>query len=111
MPPRKGLAKIVGDLSRGAAMSTSQKDAGTIQALLERLNKQRLPRALELKKRVDAGGKLEDGDIDFLHRVFKDANDVQGVIAKYPEYQTLVAQLISLYSEITRKALENEENS
>jgi hypothetical protein len=111
MPPRKGLAKIVRDLSRGAAMSTSQKDAGTIQALLERLNKQRLPRALELKKRVDAGGKLEDGDIDFLHRVFKDANDAQGVIAKYPEYQTLVAQLISLYSEITRKALENEENS
>ena len=39
-----------------------------------------------------------------------DANDVQGVIAKYPEYQTLVAQLISLYSEITKKALENEEN-
>jgi hypothetical protein len=111
MPPQKGLAKIVRDISRGAAMSTSQKDAGTIQALLERLNKQRLPRALELKKRVDAGGRLEDGDIDFLNRVFEDANDVQGVIAKYPEYQTLVTQLISLYSEITRKALENEEKS
>jgi hypothetical protein len=92
-------------------MSTSQKDAGTIQALLERLNKQRLPRALELKKRVDAGGRLEDGDIDFLHRVFEDANSVQHVIAKHPEYQKLVAQLISLYSEITKKALENEENS
>ena len=92
-------------------MSASQKDAGTIQALLERLNKHRLPRALELKKRVDAGGRLEDGDIDFLHRVFEDANHAQGVIAKYPEYQKLVAQLISLYSEITKKALENEENS
>jgi hypothetical protein len=92
-------------------MSTSQKDAGTIQALLERLNKQRLPRALELKKRVDAGGRLEDGDIDFLHRVFEDANHAQGVIAKYPEYHKLVAQLISLYSEITNKALENEKNA
>jgi len=79
--------------------------------LLERLNKQRLPRALELKKRVDAGGKLEEGDIDFLHRVFEDANHVQGVIAKHPEYEKLVAQLISLYSEITKKALENEQNS
>ena len=92
-------------------MSGSQKDAGTIQALLERLNKQRLPRALELKKRVDAGGKLEEGDIAFLHRVFEDANHVQGVIAKHPEYEKLVAQLISLYSEITKKALENEQNS
>jgi len=111
MPPPERLAKIVRDLSRGAAMSTSQKDAGTIQALLERLNKQRLPRALELKKRVDAGGRLEDGDIDFLHRVFEDANHAQGVIAKYPEYHKLVAQLISLYSEITNKALENEKNA
>ena len=92
-------------------MSTSQKDAGTIQALLERLNNYRLPRALELKKRVEAGGRLEDGDIDFLHRVFEDANHAQGVIAKYPEYRKLVAQLISLYSEITKKALENEEKS
>jgi hypothetical protein len=111
MPPPERLAKIVRDLSRGAAMSTSQKDAGTIQALLERLNKQRLPRALELKKRVDAGARLEDGDIDFLHRVFEDANEVKPLIAKYPEYQQLVAQLISLYSEITKKALENEEKS
>jgi hypothetical protein len=64
--------------------------------MLGRLNGQRLPPALELKKRVDAGGKLEDGDIAFLHRVFEDANDVRGVIAKYPEYEKLVAQLISL---------------
>ncbi len=92
-------------------MSTSQKDAGTIQAMLERLNKQRLPRALELKGRVDKGGRLEENDIEFLHRVFEDANQAQSLIAKYPEYQSLVTQLISLYSEITRKALENEEKS
>ena len=89
-------------------MTPSQKDAGTIQALLDRLRKQRLPRALELKKRVDAGARLEDGDIDFLHRVFEDANHVRGLVARHPEYEKLVAQLISLYSEITKKALENE---
>ena len=92
-------------------MTTSQKDAGTIQALLDRLHKQRLPRALELKKRVDAGARLEDGDIDFLHRVFEDANHVRGFVARHPEHEKLVARLISLYSEITSKALENEEKS
>ena len=44
----------------------SKDDAGTIQVLLERLEKWRLPRALELKARVDAGQRLNDNDIQFL---------------------------------------------
>jgi hypothetical protein len=31
----------------------SQDDMGTMQALLERFTKERLPRALEIKERVD----------------------------------------------------------
>jgi hypothetical protein len=92
-------------------MSASQKDAGTIQVMLKRLNDQRLPRALELKNKVDRGERLEDSDIDFLGRVFEDANQAQAYAARHPEYQALVTQLISLYSEITRKALENEQKS
>ena len=92
-------------------MSASQKDAGTIQAMLQRLNNQRLPRALELKVRVDRGEKLEEGDIDFLQSVFADANQAQAYADKYPEYRPLVTRLIALYSEITGKALENEQKS
>jgi hypothetical protein len=92
-------------------MSASQKDAGTIQAMLQRLNNQRLPRALELKARVDRGEKLLDGDIDFLQAVFADASQAQAYAEKYPEYGALVTRLISLYSEITSKALENERGS
>lgn len=86
-----------------------EKDAGTIQVLLDRLNSERLPRALDLKKKVDAGQPLEDHDLDFLSNVFEDANNAQRLIARNPDYQALVARLISLYSEITKKALENEQ--
>jgi len=92
-------------------MSASQKDAGTIQAMLQRLNNQRLPRALELKARVDGGGKLEEGDVDFLQAVFADANQAQVYAEKYPEYRPLVTKLILLYSEITSRALENEQGA
>ena len=90
-------------------MNDSAKDTGVIMALLQRLEQQRLPAILAIKKRVDQGERLEDHDIDFLKQMFADANKIKPMIDKHPEYQDLVVQLISLYNEITTKALENEE--
>ena len=89
-------------------IDTPDKDAGTIQAMLQRLNDFRIPRALDLKKKVDRGEKLDNYDIEFLEQVLGDATNAQTLIAKHPELQPLVSKLTSLYSEITTKGLENE---
>jgi hypothetical protein len=69
-------------------------DSGTIQALLERLNTQRLPRALRMRDKVDRGETLDDYDLKFLNQVFD-----------------LVNKLIDLYHHITSKALENAQKA
>ncbi|HKE44097.1 MAG TPA: hypothetical protein VKB41_06125 [Steroidobacteraceae bacterium] len=90
-------------------MAKPTKDTGIIQVLLERLNNERLPRALDLKKKVDGGERLADHDLEFLNKVFEDTGNAQRLAAQHPEFQPLLAKLTSLYSEITRKGLENEQ--
>ena len=84
------------------------KDAGVLAVIVERMEQQRLPRALDLKAKVDEGGVLDDLDIEFLELVFTDSNELKPLLARHPEYQDLAARMMSLYREITTKALENE---
>jgi hypothetical protein len=92
-------------------MKTSAEDTGVILALVERFNQQRLPRAMELKKRVDKGECLKDQDIAFLEEVLKDANHIMPLVDKHPEWQKTASRAISLYKEITEKALANEKQA
>ena len=90
-------------------MSNSwSEDAGTIQVLLARLNSERLPRALDLKSKVDRGERLDESDVQFLQTVLEDASGVQHLAAKHAGFQSLVGSLNSLYCEIIARALENE---
>jgi hypothetical protein len=88
---------------------TTIKEAGTIQVMLQRLNEFRLPQALDLKRKVDRGEKLSGDDLTFLKTVLSDTTNAQGLISKHPELQPLVGKLMTLYSEITSKGLENEQ--
>jgi hypothetical protein len=92
-------------------MTETSKDAGVIQALVERLEKLRLPTALALKEKVDKGEPLNQFDIAFLDEVFEDATRIKPLLDQHPEWQELAARMMHLYHEITVKALQNEKGS
>ena len=89
-------------------MNSSNIELGVATALLERLEKQRIPQALAIKEKVDRGELLEDFDIEFLKDILADAQNNMPQVQKHPEYQQLTAQLAHLYHEITEKALANQ---
>jgi hypothetical protein len=92
-------------------MTDTSQDAGVIQTLVERLSNQRLPRALDLKAKVDAGDTLSDFDLRFLEDVFADAQHIRPLVERHPEYQELAARMIRLYKEILDKAMANEKKA
>jgi len=92
-------------------MTSAENEQGILAVLVERLEKQRLPRVLDIKARVDKGETLTDPDIGFLAEVMEDAMKVKPLIDNHPEYQELARKVTGLYKEVTDKALANQEQA
>ena len=92
-------------------MSNEVSDTGLIEVLLERLEKQRLPRLLDIEIKVDAGEPLLDEDLVFLENAITDGRKAMPLIDRHPEYHHLAVQVVELYKKITEKALQIEKSS
>ncbi len=92
-------------------MNETNKDQGTIMALLERFNTQRLPLAQSLKKKVDSGELLNETEHQQLFRVEEDLNKVRALIERNPEYKDICAKILHLWTEIIQKEIENQKNA
>jgi len=89
-------------------MEQSDKDTGTLAALMLYLEEVRLPRALRILERVNGGGRLSERDIRFLKRVYRDSRINEPLVKRHPEYNGLISRCFILYTEIINKGLENE---
>jgi len=89
--------------------NVSIKDLGIMQMLLERLNAQILPRALDLKAKVDRGECLDDQDLALLEVLLEDATRNTRLAKDHPELHLLCGRMARLYKEITCKALATQE--
>lgn len=91
-------------------MTEPSDEDGVILALIDRFEKQRLPRLKALKEQVDSGELLSAGDVEFLETVMHDAQQSKHLIDRHPEWHSFCSYVIHLYETITEKALDNEKS-
>jgi hypothetical protein len=84
-------------------------DNMVLTALLITFEKHRLPRALNIKEKVDKGDVLSDWEIAFLQEAMDEANRAKTLVDRHPELQALYAHAVRLYDEIIVQALKNEQ--
>ena len=90
-------------------MKDANQDAGMLAVLVERLENQRLPRALDMKAKVDQGERLDEFDLALLEEVFTDVVALKPLIERHPEYEQIFGKMMALYHEVTEKGLANEQ--
>jgi hypothetical protein len=85
----------------------SKKDKGIALALLDRFNNYRLPRAIEMKQRVDKGECLDDKDHVILKGVEEDMHKIATLVDRNPEFRDIYDQARGLWTSIIDKDKEN----
>ena len=102
------IAPAITPVARQANVDQTTRDAGTITALIIRMQEYRLPRATRMLEKVKSGEILSEEDISFLERVYEDSRNIQPLVKRHPEYHDLVVRAIDLYTEIINEGVANE---
>jgi hypothetical protein len=69
---------------------------------------QNLPRIFALRDRLEQGERVSDEDIRYLRESFSDAMQSKPVFDRHPELAQVGAKIVTLYRDMSLKALDNE---
>lgn len=89
-------------------MIESRELDGVMSALLRQLSSQNLPRIFALRDRLELGERVSDEDIRYLRESFFDALLAKPAFDRHPELAEVGAKVVTLYRDMSRKALDNE---
>lgn len=90
-------------------MSNQLNDTGVILVMIQRFERQRLPRIIKIKERLDDGNRLTEFEIEYMSEALQDARSLLPYLDRHQEYKPLFARVIHYYKVIADKALANEE--
>ncbi|TLU64161.1 hypothetical protein FE810_12710 [Thalassotalea litorea] len=88
-------------------MDLEERDEGVIAVLFKRFEDITYPKIEQMREKVNGGGVLDDREIAFLDKTFKDGHQVLSVLKRHPEYDALAKGVILIYEEIMTKSQEN----
>lgn len=90
-------------------MNIDLNDTAIIQVILDRFEKYRLPRIMEIKEKTDNGETLNEFEIAFLSEAIHDARSLLPVMDRHPEYEPLLSRVIHYYKLVCDQAVANAE--
>lgn len=82
-------------------------DTGIILVVLQNLEKQCLPRVVEIKQRLDDGAILNEFEIEYLSCALHNTQSFMPYLGRHPEYEPLFSKVIHYYKSVTDEALDN----
>lgn len=86
-------------------------DTGIMLVILQCFERQRLPRVIEIKQRLDLGYLLNEFEIECISEALHETRSLLPYLDRHPEYMPLASRVIHYYKEITDEALANEQLS